>query len=123
MAPSMSDESNLWLVAAPSQNFDDIPTIKVADHEVPLPAYFLIHGLVENGRSETQIVQDVVRHTGTKALNVVAEIVCNVAENQRLLTELPTPSKRFSVTLKRPKKISDSRASRIEARRELQAVE
>jgi hypothetical protein len=123
MASSPSSESNFWLVTAPSPNFEDIPTIKVVDHEVPLPSYFLILGLVEKGSSEDEIVQDVMRHTGTKALNVVTDIVHSVAENQRLLAASPKSSKRFSIALTRPKKISDYRASRIEARRELQVVE
>ncbi|KIW73169.1 hypothetical protein PV04_01307 [Phialophora macrospora] len=110
-------------VGSPSPNFEDIPTIKVVDHEVPLPSYFLILDLVENGRSADEIVQDVMRHTGTKALNVVTDIVHSVAENQRLLASPPKSSKRFSVAIKKPKRISDYRAGRIEARRELQVVE
>ncbi|OCT53851.1 hypothetical protein CLCR_10602 [Cladophialophora carrionii] len=122
MAASSSSESNFWLVAAPSPNFEEIPTIKIGDHEVPLPSYFLILGLVEIGRSEDQIVQDVMQHTGTKALHVVTEIVHSVAQNQRLLTTSPKSSKRFSVALKKSKRTSDYRASRVAARRE-QVVE
>ncbi|ETI28326.1 hypothetical protein G647_00775 [Cladophialophora carrionii CBS 160.54] len=123
MAASSSSESNFWLVAAPSPNFEDTPTIKIGDREVPLPSYFLILGLVENGRSEDEIVQDVMQHTGTKALHVVTEIVPSVAQNQRLLTTSPKSSKRFSVALKKSKRTGDYRASRVEARRELQVVE
>ncbi|EXJ64393.1 hypothetical protein A1O7_00729 [Cladophialophora yegresii CBS 114405] len=123
MAAPSSSKSNFWLVAAPSPNFEDIPTIKIGDHEVPLPSYFLILGLVEPGRSEDEIVQNVMQHTGTKALNVLTEIVHNIAENQRLLSTSPKSSKRFSVALKKSKNISGNRASRVEARRALRVVE
>ena len=51
---------------------------------MPLPAYWLILDLVENGKPEDEIVKDVMSHTGTKT-HVVTEIVGSVAENQRLL--------------------------------------
>ncbi|KAJ9609140.1 hypothetical protein H2200_006911 [Cladophialophora chaetospira] len=120
---SISSASNFWLVAAPSQNFEDVPTINVGYHEVPLPAYFRLLSLVESGQSESDIVQDVIRHTGAKNLHVVTEIVSNVAENQRLLTGPPKSSNRFSMAFRKSKKLSDYRASRVEARRDLYAVE
>ena len=126
MAGLRSSSSNFWLVAAPSQNFEGNPTINVAGHEVPLPVYWELLDLVEHGRSQDDIVQDVVRHTGTKNLNVVGDIINSVAENQRLLAGRSVPtrsSNRFSVTFKKPKQLSDYRASRIEARRELEAVQ
>jgi hypothetical protein len=125
MSSLSTSDSNFWLVVAPAQNFENIPTIKVVNHEVPLPVYFHIHALIEGGGPENDIVKDVMRHTGTKTLRVVTEIVSNVAENHRLVNAVPKPTpNRFSALLTSPRaRISDYRASRIEARQELQAVE
>ena len=126
MATVMPSESNFWLVVAPSQNFEGTPTIEIGGHEVPLLSYWMISTLVEHGRPEDDIVRNVMRHTGTRALNVVTEIVSSITENQRLLsgpTATPRSSNRFSVAFMKPKKLSDYRASRIEARRELALVE
>ncbi|EXJ70195.1 uncharacterized protein A1O5_06263 [Cladophialophora psammophila CBS 110553] len=119
----MSSGSDFWVVAAPSPNFDNVPTIQVATHEVPLPAYWRILDLVEDGKREEEIIQVLLRHAGAKTRSVVAEIVGSVVENQRLITWPPKTSGRLSVAFKKPKKISDYRASRIEARRELQDAE
>ncbi|OAG35550.1 hypothetical protein AYO21_10289 [Fonsecaea monophora] len=119
----MSTDSDFWLVAAPCPNFDDVPTIRVATHEVPLPAYWRILGLLEDGKREEEIVQVLVRHTGTKARRIITEVVDSVVENQRLITGPPRPSGRLSVVFKKPRRISDYRATRMEARRELQAAE
>ncbi|KIW35104.1 uncharacterized protein PV07_01822 [Cladophialophora immunda] len=110
-------------VSSPSPNFDDVPTIQVATHEVPLPAYWRILGLLEDGKREEEIIQVLIHHTGTKTRRVVTEIVDSVVENQRLITGPPKSSGRLSVAFKKPRRISDYRASRIEARRELQAAE
>lgn len=127
----MSSESNFWLVTAPSLNFEDVPTVMVATYEVPLPAYWSILDLVQTGKPEDEVVQVITRHTGTKTMNMVIEIVSSIAENHRLVvSETPPPAapqtpapNRFSVAFKKSKRISDYRASRLEARRELQMVE
>ncbi|KIY01423.1 uncharacterized protein Z520_02975 [Fonsecaea multimorphosa CBS 102226] len=119
----MSSDSDFWVVAAPSPNFDDVLTIQVASHEVPLPAYWRILGLLEDGKREEDIVQVLLRHTGTKTRRIVTEIVDSIVENQRLITGPPRASGRLSVAFKKPRRISDYRATRIEARRELEAAE
>ncbi|OAP57502.1 hypothetical protein AYL99_08240 [Fonsecaea erecta] len=119
----MSADSDFWVVAAPSPNFDNVPTIQVATHEVPLPAYWRILGLLEDGKQEEEIIQVLMHHTGTKTRKIVTEIVDSVVENQRLITRPPKASGRLSVVFKKPRKISDYRATRIEARRELEAAE
>ncbi|KIW88704.1 uncharacterized protein Z519_10750 [Cladophialophora bantiana CBS 173.52] len=122
----MSSCSDFWVVAAPSPNFDNVPTIQVATHEVPLPAYWRILDLLEDGNREEEIVQVLIRHTGAKTRSIVTEIVGSVVENQRLITRPSKTPGRLSLAFKKPhqpKKISDYRASRIEARRELQEAE
>lgn len=117
------DSDEFWVVVAPSPNFDDIPTINVSAHEVPLPAYWQISDLVAQGRPEKEIIQSVMQHTGTKAFKVIAEVVDSVAENQRLVFGRTKAPGRLGVSSETSKKVSDYRAARIEARRELQAAE
>ena len=120
-------DTNFWVVAAPSRNFDNVPTIRVAHHEVPLPTYWQILDLVEEGRPENEVVQGVLRHTGTKTFEVVMEIVRSIIENHcnMIGPEPAKSSKRFSVAaFRKPKKqVSHYRASQIEARRESQDAE
>lgn len=164
---SPTDSDTFWVVAAPSPNFDNIPTINVATFEVPLPAYWRILDLLAEGKPEAEIVKVVMHHTGTKTAHVVTEIVDSVAENQRLIRvgrrSSNKPSSRlsvvslsasrarssssFSVYWKTPptptttkpkpssigspkpglqakeKPVSEYRAARIEARRDLEAAE
>lgn len=115
-----------WIVTAPMPNFDEIATINVSNHEVPLPAYWKIVELVAQGKRESDIVQLVIQHTGVKTLRVVTEVVKSISENQRQMDALSTTassSSRQSLPFARPKNLSAYRAARIEARRDLEAAE
>ncbi|KAK6365353.1 hypothetical protein LTS17_011325 [Exophiala oligosperma] len=119
-----SESSTFWVVAAPEPNFDEIVTVNVCSHEVPFPAYWRIVQFFTDGKTENEAVQEVIRHTGTKTLRVVTEVVSSIFENQRRI-QAPTtrqPS-RFSLAFMKPKRVSVYRAARIEARQDLRAAE
>jgi hypothetical protein len=123
---TMATTSTVLTTVAPCPNYNNEPTIAVGDHEVPLPTYFMIQNLLEEERPEHEVVGIVFRQTGASVLEIVMEVVNSVAENYRLITTLPTKSPyRFSMAVlkKQKKKHSDYRASRLEARRELQELE
>jgi len=112
-------------VTVPRANFDNVATINIGKHEVPLSAYWRIVDLLTDGRSVAEVVQLVIQCTGFRTLKVVTQVVENVAENLRQIhadqrkalasTSTSGPSK--------AKRVSTYRASRIEARRELEAAD
>ncbi|KAK5240740.1 hypothetical protein LTR40_013624, partial [Exophiala xenobiotica] len=112
-----------WLVAAPEPNFEKIATINVCNHEVPLPAYWRIVQLFMEGKTEREVVQLVIPHTGSKTLKVVTDVVNSIFENQRRIQAPSKTSNRPSVLFKKPKNVSAYRASRIEARRDLETAQ
>ncbi|KAL2418117.1 hypothetical protein ABEF95_002255 [Exophiala dermatitidis] len=118
-----SDLDSFWVVAAPSRNWDDIPTINVCGHEVPLPAYWKIVDLLEDGKGREDVVQSVILHTGRKTVQVVMGVVDSVAENQQLISRRATISNRLSMPFKKSKLISSSRNLRNESYRDSQALE
>ncbi len=111
-----------WLVAAPEPNFEEIATINVHNHEVPLPAYWRIVQLFMEGKTEEEVVRLVITHTGSKTLKVVTDVVNCIFENQRRIQAPSKTSNRPSVPFKKPKNVSAYRAARIEARRDLEAA-
>ena len=120
----MSHSKNeFWIVTAPSRNFEGIPTISVCGNEVPLPAYWQIVDLVTEGKAEEEVVQCFIPHTGARTQQVVTKVVHVIAENQKLMEDRSKSSSRLSVAFKKAKRISAYRATKIEARRELDAAE
>ncbi|KIW15281.1 hypothetical protein PV08_05326 [Exophiala spinifera] len=119
-----SDSNCLWIIAAPESNFNEIATVNVCSHEVPIPAYWRIVQLYTDGKTEDEIVQEVIQYTGIETLRVVAEVVSSILDNQRriLSTTTAQPS-RFSLAVRKPKNVSAYRAARIEARQDLRAAE
>ncbi len=120
MPPSPDD---FWVLIAPAADFDGIPTISVEDHEVPLPAYWRIVDLWKEGHTEEEIIQLFLPHIGTKILNAATHFIKGVADNQKRMDDCSKMSKRLSVPFKKSKKPSVYRATRIEARRDLEVVE
>ncbi|KAL2395621.1 hypothetical protein ABEF92_002996 [Exophiala dermatitidis] len=118
-----SDRDSFWVVAAPSRNWDDIPTINVCGHEVPLPAYWKIVDLLEDGKGKEDVVQSVILHTGRKTVQVVMDVVDSVAENQQLIFRRATISNRLSMPFKKSKLISSSRNLRNQSYRDSQAAD
>ncbi|KAK4946971.1 hypothetical protein LTR10_014113 [Elasticomyces elasticus] len=114
-----------WIVTAPMPNFEDVATINVCNHEIPLPAYWKIVELVAQGRREKDIVQLVIQHTGVQTLKVVTDVVRSIAENQRQMdnSSISSSSSRLSLPFARPKRVSAYRAARLEARVDLEAAE
>ncbi|KIV80643.1 hypothetical protein PV11_08131 [Exophiala sideris] len=114
-----------WIVTAPMPNFEDVATINVCNHEIPLPAYWKIVELVAQGRREKDIVQLVIQHTGVQTLKVVTDVVRSIAENQRQMdtSSISSSSSRLSLPFARPKRVSAYRAARLEARVDLDAAE
>ena len=62
----------------------------VCGHEVPLPAYWRIVSLHNQGKSDVEIVNLVMDATGSKSIKSITEVVHHVIENQRLMGQ-PTP--------------------------------
>jgi len=76
----------LRAVFAPFPNCNDIPTINICSHEVPLPAYWRIAELLHDGVSQKQIVGLVVPEGGgVRTRRSVEDVVAAIAENQRLM--------------------------------------
>ncbi|KAI1628771.1 hypothetical protein EDD37DRAFT_19365 [Exophiala viscosa] len=123
--PMSGEPGAFWIVTAPMPNFDEIATINISGHEVPLPAYWKIVDLVAQGKREEDIVKLVTQHTGARTLKVVTDVVKSVVENQRHIdtTATSSSSRRLSLPFARPKRVSAYRAARIEARRDLEAAE
>lgn len=118
-----SDTDSFWVVTAPLRNWDDVPTINVCTHEVPLPAYWKIVDLLTQGKARAEIVQSVILHTGIKTIQVVTDVVESVAENQRLISRRPPMSHRLSTPFKNANRISLYRPGRKGRNRELQEAE
>jgi hypothetical protein len=135
----MSPNSDtLRALFAPLPNYENIPTINVCSHEVPLPAYWRITELLNEGIEIEQIVRLIVAESGIKTHRSVEEIVNAISDNQRHLKNASKnsaaavsanknskASNRLSALLvKRPKKrISSYRASRLDEHRELEDAE
>lgn len=126
---------------APSPNCNDIPTVNVCSHEVPLPAYWRITELLHDGVSKQQIVRLIVSESGINTRRSVEEVVAAIADNQRLMVEHASKkndeaagessskanraSNRLNTLLlsKNPKKrfsVYSRRASRLDVHRELE---
>ena len=128
----MSNSEALQKLLAPLPNYDNIPTINVCNHEVPLPAYWRILELLEKNKKEQQIIGLIVQESGFKTQRAVADIVKSIADNQRQLdgtavaakTSAASKPNRLSIFLsKKPKRVSAYRASRLEAQRDLNDAE
>lgn len=135
------NSETLRALLAPTPNYKGIPTLSVGNHEVPLPAYWQITELLEEGIQEEQIVRMIVKQgRGDNAQRSVEEIVNAISNNLHqieLTSALPTSaattvhikskgSKRFSAILaKRPKRISayHTSSSRLSAHDELADAE
>ncbi|EXJ85557.1 hypothetical protein A1O1_05921 [Capronia coronata CBS 617.96] len=122
MSSSPAPDS-FWVVAAPSRNWDDIPTINVCNHEVPLPAYWKIFELLGQGQAKREVIQSVIRHSGFKTLQVVTEVVESVAQNQQLISRRSTMSNRLSIPFKKANRISIYKALKNETHWEVPIVE
>jgi chromosome segregation ATPase len=96
---------------------------------VPLSAYWRIVEQLTDGKSVAEVVQLVIQCTGIKTLKVVTQVVEKVAENLRQIhadqrKALASTSTSTSTSVpSKAKRVSTYRASRIEARRELEAAE
>lgn len=132
------NSETLRALFAPLPNYENIPTINVCSHEVPLPAYWRITELLNEGIEIEQIVRLIVAESGIKTHRSVEEIVNAISDNQRQLKNASKhsaaavstkkssrASNRLSALLvKRPKKRTSSyRASRLDEHRELEDAE
>lgn len=121
---------HLGPVTAPAANYDNVATINVCSHEVPLPAYWRIVDLLTVGKSVTEVVQLVIQDTGIRTQKVVTDVVESVAENERSIKAHSGTTSSSSMasssgpsTASKEKQPGVYRAARIEARRELEAAE
>lgn len=116
-------------------NSKGIPTINVCGHEVPLPVYWRITELLDEGTPEAQIVRTIVHQTGIDSQRSVHDLVSAIANNLRQIVsaapipaipasvrEKPKASNRLSALIsKRPKRVSGySMFSRLEPHHELE---
>jgi len=69
--------------------YDGIATIDVCGHEVPLPAYWRIVELWNEGKSEDGIVAKVSKFTGPDTVESIKQVVSHVVDNQKRMQHVP----------------------------------